>query len=528
MARKKVRHLTMLLLKESITSSRNALKEPGTLTEYQLRQNLPFRGRLYVQAPRQKPPAWLDFVRAGVAERIDGLVNASTAAVLLIRVARRRFALSFGYGRNLLKQEAFERDFGLKVALNTVDAGTLRSVDARTFEDLTLHTRRQASRGSSFDTFGLNTTQDVLRAVTGKPEDETFARQVTGADALAIAVPADFADLGAICRRALDAYRDDAYKERFGFIDHLRAVRDPQLIAQLDDRLVDSLKSRALDRLHVAPPEPLEWERVSGFTYSSDPNEQTHPDLDIGDYLDTIDEPETLTVSVLKQHKIGVQFVETTQSIDKWSVYGSIVFEVELDDCVYVLSDGDWFEVAKTFADDVSRRLAAIPPSSLTLPHATASETEGVYNARVAAAPSLALLDRRCVRARDTNTDIEVCDLFTRARQFVHVKKKTRSATLSHLFAQGVISAEAFLWDDAFRAGAKAALRSVNRAFSSLIPDSRPTASDYEVIYAIITTMAAARWPVGLPFFSQLNLVNAADRLQRLGYKVSLSRIAER
>ncbi|MBD7969562.1 DUF6119 family protein [Paenibacillus gallinarum] len=35
---------------------------------------------------------------------------------------------------------------------------------------------------------------------------------------------------------------------------------------------------------------------------------------------------------------------------------------------------------------------------------------------------------------------IEVCDLFSKNKHFVYVKKGTRSATLSHLFAQGSVS----------------------------------------------------------------------------------------
>ena len=96
------------------------------LARYKVREALPFSGYLYVQAPHEKPPAWLQFVQSGVENRIEGLVNASTAAVLFIKAGGRRFAITFGYGRNLLKQESLERDFGLKVALNTVNPDNLR------------------------------------------------------------------------------------------------------------------------------------------------------------------------------------------------------------------------------------------------------------------------------------------------------------------------------------------------------------------------------------------------------------------
>jgi uncharacterized protein (TIGR04141 family) len=280
----RVRHLTIFLLKDDIQRFQDALKDPSSLTLCNIREDLPYKGRFYYQPQHDKPPAWLSLVQSGLSERLI-LKNQSTAGVLFLRVTGRRFALSFGYGRNLLKPDSFERNFGLKVALNTVDPKSLKSVDARTFEELTLVTRRQASRGSELSAFGLDVTQDVLRAVTGKPRDDGFARQVTGADALAIAVEAEFKDLAEVCKRAFGAYGRDDYKKEFGFIDHLRPVADPSLKSKLEATLIESLSAGNTDRIHLAPPEPIDWERVDGFVYSTDSNGDIHADLDIDDYL---------------------------------------------------------------------------------------------------------------------------------------------------------------------------------------------------------------------------------------------------
>lgn len=525
-SKKRVRHLTMFLLKDEIRQSRDALKDSESLTLCKLRDGLPFKGRFYLQPQHEKPPGWLSFVRPGLAKSLD-LTNQRTAAVLFVRSGGRRFALTFGYGRNLLKPESFERNFGLKVALNTVDPKTLKSVDARTFEDLTLVTRRQASRGSELSAFGLDVTQDVLRAVTGKPRDANFARQVTGADALAIAVEAEFEDLAKVCKRALDAYGRDDYRTDFGFIDHLRPVADPSLKTTLEAALIDALRTANTDRIHLAPPEPLDWERVDGFEYSTQESEDAYSDLDIDEYLATVDDTGQLSIADLKRHRIGARFSGAANAQEHWSVHSAIVFETEIGDHLYVLSAGDWFEIAKTFAQTVAKRLKKVKPPSITLPDADAADSEGHYNARVATSEKFALMDQKLVRARDANSDIELCDLLTPDRQLIHVKKKTRSATLSHLFAQGIVAAEAFLWDEGFRKAARSKIPPTQRRIAALIPDDKPESKDFEVIYAIITKMAASKWPAGLPFFSQLNLVNGAERLRRHGYRVSLLRIEE-
>ena len=46
---------------------------------------------------------------------------------------------------------------------------------------------------------------------------------------------------------------------------------------------------------------------------------------------------------------------------------------------------------------------------------------------------------KKLFRVEETRSDIEACDLFSKSKQFIHVKFKTRSSLLSHLFAQAYI-----------------------------------------------------------------------------------------
>jgi uncharacterized protein (TIGR04141 family) len=60
------------------------------------------------------------------------------------------------------------------------------------------------------------------------------------------------------------------------------------------------------------------------------------------------------------------------------------------------------------------------------------------YNERAAFAHGYYLLDKKLVKSTRTTTAIELCDLLTSNREFVHVKhRKGGSAGLSHLFSQG-------------------------------------------------------------------------------------------
>lgn len=148
-------------------------------------------------------------------------------------------------------------------------------------------------------------------------------------------------------------------------------------------------------------------------------------------------------------------------------------------------------------------------------------ETEGDYNQRAALAGNgaLALLDAQPVVYGGGRSSIEICDLLSIDRLFVHVKAKTKSSTLSHLFAQGLNSAQAFR-DASFR---RLALGKCPQSHSTIF-QGEPRASDHTITYSIMT-QAAGDLRDALPFFSKQSLANASVLLLNMGYQVRLKKI---
>jgi len=143
----------------------------------------------------------------------------------------------------------------------------------------------------------------------------------------------------------------------------------------------------------------------------------------------------------------------------------------------------------------------------------------------------LTLLDRELVAPDGAKSRIEFCDLLSADGSIVHVKRKSRSSTLSHLFAQGHVSAEALV-DGALRDQVRAAIQqsagtSDSSAWLSLVPPSG-SALDRDkvtITYAVIANSSATgiEW---LPFFSRLTLMQTVRDLNRLGFtKVALVRV---
>ncbi len=158
------------------------------------------------------------------------------------------------------------------------------------------------------------------------------------------------------------------------------------------------------------------------------------------------------------------------------------------------------------------------PTASAQSPYAHAREE--LYNAHVVAGDAtFCLMDKKITTIGGRYGKIEFCDLIKDSTSLIHVKYYRSSSTLSHLFAQGYVAAEAFVRDEDFRVKLNGKLPKGTRLSK---PQKRPDASSYKVIYAIATTKSL---PTELPFFSKVTLRNAVRTLRALSYGVELATI---
>jgi uncharacterized protein (TIGR04141 family) len=331
MTQAKTQNLTIFLMREDKAKAEDCLRSPDMLDKIQLATGIPFTGSLFVKKPFGKPPKWLPFLQEGTGQTLDHLINKSNSAVLFLKKANRLFAITFGYGRNLLHANCWEENFGLKVVLNTVDPDKLRCMDLERFENLKVSTKTQTSRESDLGAFGIDPTQDFLRAATGTPKNATFAKRVTGgADALVLNAKLTFSDLGAKCAEVLEAYGKDDYKEYFGWIDNLTVVKDPKQMEKLDNKLVELLQKASLPNgLYLSPPEIVDWAHIEGFKYSiQSEDDQVYEDLDVDTYLSFIDDRNEVSLEKLKRDRIEPISIGSSTGYTHWSIYKSIVFEI--------------------------------------------------------------------------------------------------------------------------------------------------------------------------------------------------------
>lgn len=527
MENKAYMRLNAFLAKEGIEYEHlsHFISETGC-SEYALKEESGITGRLFVKAPEEKSPTWKDFLELGISDDLDYLINKSSSAALLVEISDRVFAYTFGYGRFLLDHDLFISDFGIKTALNTLEHDSLKGIDLFSIERAPIQKKTQATENSSMDMFGVDISRDILRSVTGLPKDDVGFKLITGGDSIySFNIELNFNELNDISNKLLNYYVNDSYKLQFSWVDNIKRIKDDELKSILDGKLISLMSSQQIDNVSVTIPEVISWDNVSGFSFTKSKNNKK-PMLDIANYISNLDDE--FTIEILKKHKVFV-FDQNGDSTS-YSLYKSLCCEISENNQVNVLFSGEWYAVDGDFMEDLNRSLDRISISDLNFPKVNEYiegselkiETEGNYNTRASENYPYYLLDKKTIKSRTSTTAIELCDLLTNDRKFIHVKhKKGGSAGLSHLFAQGYVSAEAMLSDREFRKKSREVLRRVSNNLSDIVPLDNFNSRNYEVVYLILgdeNNVVKGK----LPFFSKINLCKAYDNLTQRGFTVTI------
>lgn len=516
--------LNLFMLKASASLTDIVRDDVKGIREYQLSSKLPFEGRLLTKANDAHPPAWKRFVQTGTDTDITAIFSQNASALLGLQVDGRIFCFVFGYSRHWIPEDQIEGRFGIITTLNCVDHDSLRAVDREEFEAISRTTRSQVSVSSSMNVFGINPQRDLIRSVAGKPKDKAFGDFVAGADNLVFSAPIEFHSLAEKCSTILKLYESVDYQTAYPWIDNFRRVKSKSQVAKLDDLLVAKLQSEDHDKIYLSPPNLTDPTDPMVYRYPGDkPDAEDSDDLRLAELFSRTGKA-GLNLEWLSEHKFKEISLSSDAQVREFSVYKALIFEVSSDGKLYVLSRGEWFEVALGYVARVEQDIAALTTNvALALPDALHSETEGAYNARTASESQghLFCLDAKPVMFGGGYSRIEVCDLLTAQCDLIHVKAKTKSSTLSHLFTQGVIAAQ-MMRDQEFRKAA-ATNHLVVEDVSFLNPDSfNPL--NFPVTFCIITS-SEKELKEELPFLSKQSLSNALRELRLMGYPVFLNKI---
>lgn len=499
-------------------------------------------GTLYVRKPySENKPEWISFLERDLqnSQGLRELVNRSYSAILLIEAGKRQFVIAFGHGRHMLDMATVEFRFGLKVALNSIAPDKIASIDKQTFDSSPRISRTQAIRAASVTSYDVDPEQDMLRAIVGltsPPHIEKLGEVVAGMDSLKISVPIRPRDLNRTLEYALSRFKSKDYlKEKdgresdFAWVDNIEPIADATLISELDQQLWDSLKSSELSSTWMAVPEIIDWEDIAGFSYkplSPDQDWELDQVLQIEKFAQSF--RKNATLQTLKNK--SVYMVSTSGHVRSYQAYRAIYSEMKNSVGTFVLNAGSWFKIHQGVEQRVNRFFESLRGSTTTpdppFIEYDHKDEEDYNKAVVAQNMGHVCLDRKLINFGGGASKIEVCDIYLPRKpgnrsQLFHVKRGRSSSSLSHLFAQGLVSCELLIDEPKFVVEVDKQLQGANvDALNGVIKGS-----DYNVVYVIIDGPKGS--PLDIPFFSKVTLEGCAKRLQRYGFSVNLMHVGE-
>lgn len=358
----------------------------------------------------------------------------------------------------------------------------------------------------------------MLYAVTGASKIEIFGSHVTGRDALTLFLEINLKGIPAILAEALKKYKSKLPVE-FEWVDNINRVRDKEMISLLDLFLDDSLANPTAPNIWLGEPEIVDWESQIGYSFDLRPKTARHPTLELKQLHEYLkDLGHTPNTHSLKETSVHINNAEF-QSTKSWSAYRCLYAEIKNDDHQYILRNGIWYKVDDNFAKKIDDYLTTITTYQHKLPVYNHDREEEYNEEVVKKDPSFVLMDKKTIKTGGSYDKLEFCDLIKDGADLIHVKYYRSSNTLSHLFAQGHVSAETFIKDVDFR---KLLNPKLPHTIKLKDPNPRPDPNSYRIVYAIATSK---KIPLELPFFSKITLKNSTRTLRALDFNVEISAI---
>ena len=480
------------------------------------------------------PPPWMRRLAQRIPE-IQLVNRQSVAALLFVHVGQFLVVISYSHGWMLLNENMFESDFGLLVAINSLDPEKLKRLERSNLGDA-LQGVAQSPFQRDFNSFGVDDALDLVKKLSGAAQDESGLDTVTGARSLKITGDYSLDDVIAMSGDIVELFRSTAYRDTaFRIIDSVRPVTDGLLRNELFEIVVESIKANE-DRFELGLPSNTEAEGVS-FRFSGPALRRAYPDLLLRHYVDAMgDRLGEITSRTLGDHKIISEFDDDRPNMI-WPIRKALLGSISRNGERYAINDGRWYRIDNTFKIsiensfmDVVREWDIPKPEPIRKIYDVDGngriEIEADYNTRIARDLGLVLLDRTEIRIPDVvRSGFEPCDLLdVENKRFIHVKKNSRrSNILSHFFKQGSNSAQQFrkvaaTWPQLI----ELVRESGHEQEATLLEEQENTQGEGWSVEFWVVDAPRNTGEFNIPFFSKISLRDEVSDLRAMQYSVAL------
>jgi uncharacterized protein (TIGR04141 family) len=242
---------------------------------------------------------------------------------------------------------------------------------------------------------------------------------------------------------------------------------------------------------------------VGGFKYSTRKSDPLFEEWQISQLQKEANMEPGFSVEDLQRRHLSCWDTNNNEPLNRWTIYNCLNAEVDKNKRKYFLGNGKWFEVNTSFVQEVDQAFKRIRKNSIKLPDYN-HNNENEYNKVVAQKLKGACLDAKNLVYGGNQSKIEFCDVLTKDRNLLYIKRYAGSSVLSHLFNQVVVSGDLLASDEKFRRKVKQQI--IPQNLKSIIPLLKLEPRKYKIIYVIIGKSGRAA-NVNVPFFSKITLL---------------------
>ena len=542
---KVTQNLVCYLFKPEINSFDNVFKivkgvsSIGEYDEVALQDNVDIEIKGYIKKIQEKKPKW--FTKMSVIFNFENeIFNISNSFVFFVKVENRVLAYTMGYAHYALNQAKIEHDFGLKVVLNKISYKDIRGMDTRTLS-LSPHQKREVSTSNrALQDFDFDINKELINTLKGKEGYTTL----TGKESLKVSIKLDMKKIDEYSKEILEAYFKDDYKENFEFIDNLKIIKDEDILKFFENDLSKSFKSKEKNKIVLAYPNIEDVH--SSYTYRIKYGRKRQDFSDINtDILFKFIETKKIGTDDIDIAKFRICLIDdSNEEVPPLKLWDYLVYEFEKDNLNYIYTAKQLYEIKidyfNSIIDEIDKYEEPLIDKNIKIPdifykktiddkgnEKQEDEREDSYNLRFEDLnkDECICLDKKNFSGfpKRSQDKVEICDILTKDKEYICVKKYKSSAALSHLFMQGIVSAELLVESKDYRKKIQSSVKGKDK-FKEFLQIDNLNRKDITYVYAICM-QTEGKISANLPFFSKISLRQSIKNLEKLNFNVKIIRI---
>ncbi|HVV18856.1 MAG TPA: TIGR04141 family sporadically distributed protein [Pseudonocardiaceae bacterium] len=405
-------------------------------------------------------PRWQAHVESLLGQPIV-LPSVDPFAVLLVDRPPWVYALTWGSGYLLVRDEFVEQGFGLSFGIARLDEYRVGSVRSHALDTSSRIAEVTFPHGADIGRFGIREHGQLVTEVKGPADladleccrnSSRTSRSIKAADQLKVPLAHEFAGLIRDIDTIAGVTDTSAPENALRVISQTRRLRRRhRLVPELEHRLAQAIRGADTGQLDIGwPTGAVDYGDAESFRIHSlgvggamhvpapltldDLAARVRP-LSAGDRIEALRRGH---VQAYTDEEGTEQLAGGTNAL-KW-----IAFETVIDDNRYVLRGGEWIRIGEAYVDQIRHDVDELLADRFDRPfprwvRSKGSDDEHRYCELVANQTDMLCFDRAFART-PRHQKIELCDLLGPADELVHVKWLGGAPSFSHLISQAEAS----------------------------------------------------------------------------------------